>query len=346
MLIVTIIICLIASFLFTILARKINLSTVVGLIASGIILGSPLIKSSLLEPNTDIILQIGDLGFFALMFLAGMEISWCLLYKERKEATVVAFFAAFIPFLLGFSIFLALGFSLFTSLAVGISMAITAEATKARVLLELDKLDTKVGSLMMGAGIIDDVLGLSLFAMVSYFFTGNIKTKEFMNTIIAISAFFIGIIVHKFMGREKLIVSYIEKFLLLFLVPFFFIGMGIHFNFQSLFLNPWLLIVILGIAITGKIIGSMFAKPFTRLSWKQLYLVGWGMNSRGAVELAVAFLAYQSGLISRHIYSSLVIMALTTTIIFPFILRRMIKKNPQIMGGSSECWKGMTPSKR
>ena len=105
---------------------------------------------------------------------------------------------------------------------------------------------------MMGAGIIDDILGLSLFAAVSYFFIGNVATKEFTNTIIAISAFFIGIIVHKFVGREGLIVSYIEKFLLLFLVPFFFIGMGIHFNFQSLFLNPWLLIVIIGIAIAGK----------------------------------------------------------------------------------------------
>ena len=337
MLIVTLIICLLASFLFTFLAKKLNSSVVVGLIVSGIILGSPLVKSILLEPNTDFILKLGDFGFFTLMFLAGMEISWCMLYEERKEAAAVAFFAAFIPLLLGISIFLALGFSLFTSLAVGISMAITAEATKARVLLELNKLNTQVGSLMMGAGIIDDVFGLSLFALVSYLFTGNIATKEFTNTMVAISAFFLGILVHKFIGREKSIVTYIEKYLLLFLIPFFFIGMGIHFNFQSLILDPWLLIVIISIAIAGKIIGSLFAKPFTVLSWKQLYLVGWGMNSRGAVELAIAFLALRSGLVSVHIYSSLVIMALTTTIIFPFIFRRMIKKDPQIMGGFSKC---------
>lgn len=336
-LIISLIICLIVSFLFTFLAKKLNSSSVVGLIVGGIILGSPFVKRIILEPNTDFILMLGDFGFFTLMFIAGMEISWCLLYEERKEAAAVAFFAATIPFLLGVSISLALGFSTFTSLAIGISMAITAEATKARVLLELNKLNTRVGSLMMGAGIIDDILGLLLFALVSYFFTGNIATKEFTSTMIAISAFFLGILVHGLIGREKPLITYIEKLLLLFLVPFFFIGMGIHFNFQSLVVDPWLLIVIVIVAIVGKIAGSLAAKPFTGLSWKQLYLVGWGMNSRGAVELAIAYLALQAGLVNAHVYSSLVMMALTTTIIFPFIFRSMVKKDPQIMGGFSKC---------
>jgi len=337
MLIITLIICLIVSFLFTFLAKKLNSSSVVGLIVGGIILGSPLIKNILLEPNTDFVLTLGDFGFFTLMFIAGMEISWCLLYEERKEAAALSFFAALIPFLLGASIFLILGFSLLTSLAVGISMAITAEATQARVLLELNKLNTRVGSLIMGAGIIDDILGLSLFALVSYLFTGNIATKEFANTMTAISAFFLGILVHKFIGRETPVISYIEKLLVFFLVPFFFIGMGIHFSFQSLVLSPWLLIVIIITAMAGKIMGSLSAKPFTGLSWKQLYLVGWGMNSRGAVELAVAFLALRAGLVSVNVYSSLIIMALATTIIFPFIFRRMVRKDPQIMGGFSKC---------
>jgi Kef-type K+ transport system membrane component KefB len=89
--------------------------------------------------------------------------------------------------------------------------------------------------------------------------------------------------------------------------------------------------------MAGKIMGSLSAKLFTRLSLKQLYLVGWGMNSRGAVELAIAFLALQAGLVSVNVYSSLIIMALATTIIFPFIFRRMVKKDPEIMGGFSKC---------
>lgn len=332
----TIFICIAVSFLFTVLAKKLNLSVVIGLILSGIVLGSPGIKNIIIGPNEDFIMLLGNLAFFTLMFLAGLEISWCLLYQERKEAAAVAVFAALIPLLLGIFVFLQLGFSLVTCLTIGISMSITAEATKARVLLELNKLNTQVGSLMMGAGIIDDMMGLALFAIISYIFTGKTATHEFFQTLVAIGAFFLGIIVHMLLGREKLVVLKVEKFLLAFLIPFFFIGMGIHFSFESLFLKPWLLIVVIVLAIFGKIAGSMLAKLFTQLSWRQLYLVGWGMNSRGAVELALALLALQAGLIEKDVYSSLVVMALVTTLIFPIVLRRMLQKNPNIMGSSSE----------
>jgi Kef-type K+ transport system membrane component KefB len=331
----TILICISVSFLFSILAKKLNLSVVIGLILSGIILGSPGIKNVVIGPNEDFVLFLGKLAFFILMFLAGLEISWCLLYQERKEATAVAFFAAIIPLGLGFLVFFQMGFSLMTCLTIGISMSITAEATKARVLLELDKLNTEVGSLMMGAGIIDDIMGLTLFAIISYIFTGKAATQEFFQTITAIGAFFLGIIVHKLMGREKPIVIKIEKIFLTLVIPFFFISMGIHFSFQSLFLKPWLLAVVILLAIFGKIAGSMLAKHFTKLSWRQLYLVGWGMNSRGAVELVLALLALQVGLIEKDVYSSLVLMALATTLIFPVVLRRMLAKNPDIMGKTS-----------
>ncbi|MGD9347950.1 MAG: cation:proton antiporter, partial [Candidatus Aminicenantes bacterium] len=282
----TILICISVSFLFTSVVKKLKLSVVIGLILCGIFLGTPGIKTVVIGANEDFVILLGKIAFFILMFLAGLEISWCLLYQERKESMAVAFFAAIVPLLLGFFVFLQLGFPLAACLTIGISMSITAEATKARVLLELDKLNTQVGSLMMGAGIIDDMMGLTFFAIIGYIFTGKTATQEFIQTLGAIGAFFLGILVHRIMGREKLAVRKIEKFLLAFLIPFFFISMGIHFSFQSLFLNPWLLLLVICLAISGKIAGSLIAKPLTQLSWKQLYLVGWGMNSRGAVELA------------------------------------------------------------
>jgi Kef-type K+ transport system membrane component KefB len=60
------------------------------------------------------------------------------------------------------------------------------------------------------------------------------------------------------------------------------------------------------------------------------------MNSRGAVELALALLALQTGLIEIDVYSSLVVMALVTTLIFPVILRRGLEKDPDVMGESTE----------
>jgi Kef-type K+ transport system membrane component KefB len=334
--VITIILFLFVSYLFTIVAKKLKISVVIGLIASGIFLGTLANEQILFSSNTDILLWLGNLGFLALMFLAGLEISWCLLYKERKEALIVAFFAALIPLMLGLSTFLVLGFSLAACITIGISMSVTAEATKAHELMELNKLDSEVGIVMMGAGIIDDVLALLLFAAVTYIFTGKAATHEFPKIVLAIGVFLLGIAVHKYVGRYKKFVEAAEKILLLCVIPFFFISIGIYFNFHSLFLHPWYLIIIFVIALAGKIIGSMIAKPFTRLTGKQLYLVGWAMNSRGAIELALALLAFEAGLIEQDIYSSLVIMALSTTLIFPFIIKRMLKKNPEIMGESSK----------
>jgi Kef-type K+ transport system membrane component KefB len=330
-LILTLVFCIAVSLLFTLLARKLNLSVVIGLIVAGVFMGSSFMEQTFLEPNTEFIFSLGDVGFIFLMFLAGLEVSWSMLYKERKDAAYVASFAALIPFALGFTVFTLMGYSPLTSMTVGICMGITAEATKARILLELKKLKTKIGSLMMGAGIIDDIIGMSLFTMISYLFTGTFVTKELVMLIAAISAFFIGITVHRFIGRYETKMVYAEKFLLLFIVPFFFISMGIYFKSHSLIQNPVILLTIIAIAISGKMLGSLLTKPFTRMKLKQLYLVGWGMNSRGAVELALAFLAFRIGLINTEIYSALIVMALATTLMFPFFVTRMVKKEPGIM---------------
>jgi Kef-type K+ transport system membrane component KefB len=85
------------------------------------------------------------------------------------------------------------------------------------------------------------------------------------------------------------------------------------------------------IAFIGKILGCMITKPFSRLSMKQLYYTGWAMNSRGAAELVIALAARQFGLIPLDVFSALVAMSIITTLTFPPILARGIRKNPGLM---------------
>lgn len=329
-LIITLFVVLLISYLFTLLAKKTKISSVVTLIFAGLIVGLPFVTKRIITPNENFIFILGDIGLLCLMFLAGLKSSWKIINKEKKEAFIIAIFAAGVPFLLGFFIFLSLGFSLEVSLIVGIAMSITAEATKARVLLEIKKLRTKIGSVMMGAGIIDDIFGLILFIIVTVLFK-TIEIREYILIAGAILAFFIGLIISSNVTKKNNWIENLEDILILIIIPFFFISMGMHFDLSSLFLNFGLLILILFIAIFGKIFGTLLTKPFTKFSLKQLLLIGWGMNSRGAIELAIILLAFRMGIISVGLYSSLVIMALVTTIIFPFILTRMIKKNPQLM---------------
>ena len=330
-LLVTLAACLLISFFISLAARKLKISTVVGLILAGILLGSPFLRNAILEPNTEFIVELGDVGLLALMFLAGLEISWSMLVKEKRDSIYLAFSAFLLPLLLGFFVFYFLGFSWLTALTVGICMSITAEPTTARVLLELGKLKTRIGSLLIGIGIIDDVLGITALSVVAVLAAGFLLTKEVLMLAGAILAFFLGIAAHKLVGREKRKIRYLEKILLTFVVPFFFIAMGLYFSLQSLVLNVSLAVLIVTIATCGKIFGSLVTKPFIKLKLKQLHLVGWGMNSRGAIELVLAFTAFKLGLVDQILFSGLMLMALLTTLTFPFVLRALVRRDPAIM---------------
>ncbi|MCF7874938.1 MAG: cation:proton antiporter [Candidatus Omnitrophica bacterium] len=323
-------IILVISNLAVFFGKKIKIPSVVTLIFVGVVFGLPWLEKNIIGGAKQLIFDIGDIGLLALMFLAGLESSWHLLCEEKKDAALIAFSSAIIPIFIGFSLFYLIGFSAKVSFIVGVCMSITAEATKAKVLLELKKLKTKMGAALMGSGIIDDAFGLSLFVLLTYFVKAG-GDKEKLLVAGSIMIFFVGMIFKKALGRYHDILSIIENSLNWLLVPFFFISIGLHFHFQSLVLNPILLFAILGIAILGKLVGPFLVKPLTSFNRKQTFLIGWAMNSRGALELAIALIAYRTALISVELYSSLIVMAFVTTLMFPFIIIPIIRKDPQIM---------------
>ncbi len=120
-----------------------------------------------------------------------------------------------------------------------------------------------------------------------------------------------------------------------FIVPFFFVNVGLAFDLSMLSSNLPIIVVTILIAFFGKMIGTLIIKPVSTLSWKQLYYIGWAMNSRGAAELVIALIAIQYNLIPLEIFSALVAMSIVTTLIFPPVLARGIKRNPGLMDAKS-----------
>ena len=120
-----------------------------------------------------------------------------------------------------------------------------------------------------------------------------------------------------------------------FIVPFFFVNVGLTFDLSTFFSNTSLIVVTVVIAFSGKMLGTLIVKPVSSLSWKQLYYTGWAMNSRGAAELVIALVAIQYGLIPLEVFSALVAMSIVTTLIFPPVLARGIKRNPRLMNARS-----------
>lgn len=328
---ITYAIIIIISILAVYIAKKVKIPSVVSLIFVGIFFGVQSIRSIVIGPNEGFVLALGDIALISLMFLTGIESSWNTIYKEKTDAAYIAFFSALVPFLMGFIIIKVMGFSTYIAFIVGVCMSISAEATKAQLLIDLNKLKTKVGSAMIGAGILDDALGFAAFAAVTYTLS-EVATADYIIMGGAILAFFVGVVTHNFLGKNHIVIKSLESILMILVVPFFFISMGLHFELHTIYTSPLLLIVIIFLAIVGKLFGALLTKKLTKFSYQQLYLIGWGMNSRGAIELALALIAFKANLIPVEIYSVLVIMALVTTLIFPFIVTHLIKKHPKIMG--------------
>jgi Kef-type K+ transport system membrane component KefB len=116
-----------------------------------------------------------------------------------------------------------------------------------------------------------------------------------------------------------------------FMVPFFFVNVGINFDINVLYSSSTLLIATVMIAFIGKILGTIIVEPFSNLTLKQLYYTGWAMNSRGAAELVIALVAFRNSLIPVEVFSALVAMSLITTLVFPAVLARGISENPGLM---------------
>jgi len=267
---------------------------------------------------------------------------------------------------------------------------VTSEATKVKVLMDLNSLNTHLGAIMLAAGAMDDIFEVLFLALVAVIGRGGgllelaaIPVEIVVFVVVAFAFFKVATKVFRYLDRnggnqaeifslvvifvmvlaalsEGLGIGYLigaiaggfilqiamrsihehhrkdmikvtELIALGFIVPFFFANVGINFEFDTLFSSIGLLVATVGIAFLGKILGCIAIKPVSRLTLKQLYYTGWAMNSRGAAELVIALAAKQLGLIPLEVFSALVAMSLITTLAFPPVLARGIRKNPGLM---------------
>jgi Kef-type K+ transport system membrane component KefB len=116
-------------------------------------------------------------------------------------------------------------------------------------------------------------------------------------------------------GLREMIMDKIENFVLVLLLPLFFVYTGLHTRIQLL-TDPtlWLpCLAIITIAIAGKFGGGALTARITGESVKDSLTIGFLMNTRGLMELIVLNIGYELGIISQQLFTIMVIMALFTT---------------------------------
>ncbi|MEE4361459.1 MAG: cation:proton antiporter [Pseudomonadales bacterium] len=118
-----------------------------------------------------------------------------------------------------------------------------------------------------------------------------------------------------------------------FLAPVFFTSIGLHLTGAALFETPVFVIVLILAAVLSKLLGGGLAARMTGMAPRDAAGVGFAMSARGAVELIIADIALRAGLfqhpdpvpaIVANLFSAVVIMAITTTILAPLALRAIL----------------------
>jgi len=178
---------------------------------------------------------------------------------------------------------------------------------------------------------------IELFSLVMILLIGLAAVSELLEIGYLLGAIFAGFLLQtslKKVGekREQEVINTTRLLTMAFVVPFFFATIGLNFDVGLIFTHPLFTVATVILAVGGALLGAFLTKPFSSLTFKQLYLVGWAMSSKGSVEMVIALLARKYGLLPPEIFSALVAMAIITTLAFPFLLSREIKKNPSIMG--------------
>ncbi len=105
-----------------------------------------------------------------------------------------------------------------------------------------------------------------------------------------------------------------------FLAPIFFVSAGFNVTLEVFQTDLILLVVVTLVAMVGKIFGTALFYLPSGYGWREGIAVGTGMNGRGAVEIIIAGIGLQMGIISNEIFSILVFMAIFTTLTVPLFL--------------------------
>lgn len=153
------------------LSQKIGQPAVLGELVAGILLGASVF--ALLDPSAPAIAALAEIGVIVLLFEIGLHTDLKALAAVGKTAATVALAGVFLPFVLGYFVATALGVATIPAVVCGAALTATSVGISARVLSDLGRLETPEGQVVLGAAVLDDIVGLVILAVVAGFAGGE-----------------------------------------------------------------------------------------------------------------------------------------------------------------------------
>ncbi len=183
------------------LAQRLGQPAVLGELLAGVVLGPSVLGWVSLSGSLVLLAQI---GVILLLFEVGLATDLQELLRVGGSAISVALAGMALPFAGGYFLTRALGHPAITAIFVGAALTATSIGITARVLSELKVLETREGRIILGAAVVDDVLGLVVLAIVSRISeTGSVDPATALRAaVLAIGFFAVALLAGIPLGRR------------------------------------------------------------------------------------------------------------------------------------------------
>jgi Kef-type K+ transport system membrane component KefB len=183
-------IILLTARIFAEFASRIQVPPVIGEILAGVLLGPSLL--GLIEP-VGVIRLLAEFGIILLLFEVGLDTDIRLLARTGMKAAIVALPGFLLPLLAGFALASwVFELPLITSLFIGGTMTATSIGITVRVMADMKRQNSIEGQIVLGAAVLDDILGVVLLALLFEFsVSGGINLANASTVLIFVAVFFL-----------------------------------------------------------------------------------------------------------------------------------------------------------
>ena len=180
--------------------ERLKQPAVVGEILAGVIIGPSVL---MWVAPTDIINVLAEFGVIFLLFNVGLETKPQAIFSVGKRALTVGVLGVLLPFVAGYFIAIAWGGLFVEAMFIGAAMVATSVGITARVLGSMGLLDAPTARIILGAAVIDDILGLIILSLVSAVSQGSVSYAGLAKTAAAAILFtvFVALIGSRLINR-------------------------------------------------------------------------------------------------------------------------------------------------
>ena len=326
---------------------------------------------------------LSQLGVLFLLFFIGLQIDPAEMRRSSSDIVWLTILNTVFPFLFGMIVMLALGYGWMLAFVIGMTRMPTAEAVIVPILDEFQMIRTRIGTFIIGAGVLDDIIEVFLVAFVSVWigekagaggmstiFIGSVAfillawlnyrwliallirwlprrprnllllsmvilfgfggLSQYVELGMVVGAITAGVLMrpaYNSLGRVgEQVTQAIQSVSYGFLGLIFFFWVGLNADLESMVREPTLAVLLFLAAFLGKLAGVFIMVPMKRLTWREAWTVGIGLNARLTTEIIVAQLLLSSSLIDIHIFTALIAASSVSTIVVPLLFAFLVRQ--------------------